>query len=217
MTEKETLILKETQDWVHEKLAGETSGHDWWHIVRVCHSAESIATEEGANTFICIMAALLHDMADEKLNEDPKKADLEVKEWLYAKDLTQEQADHILDITRTISFKGGHGKALTDLEAKIVQDADRLDAIGAIGIARCMAYSGHKGRLIYDPNMTPRENMTQEEYRNGQDTAIMHFYEKLLTLKDRMNTTFGKKLAQQRHEFLLTYLEQFYEEWDGKR
>lgn len=121
-----------------------------------------------------------------------------------------------MTIIDTISFKGGHGKPSTNLEAKIVQDADRLDAIGAIGIARCMVYSGHTGRLIHDPDRLPRETMTVEEYRKD-GTAIMHFYEKLLTLKERMNTAYGRQLAEHRHQVLVSYLDEFYAEWDGLR
>lgn len=217
MNDMQKSILSQTEEWVKAKLAGEASGHDWWHIVRVTNTTKTIAQAEGADLFICQMAALLHDMADEKLNADPQAADQQVVDFLLSKELSEEEVAEILYITRHISFKGGKGEQLQSLSAKIVQDADRLDAIGAIGIARCMAYSGHKGRLIHDPNMKPRENMTQEEYRNGQDTAIMHFYEKLLLLKDHMNTDYGRQLAQQRHNFLETYLDQFYAEWDGLR
>lgn len=123
----------------------------------------------------------------------------------------------IIQIITTMSFKGGGGQPMVSLEGKIVQDADRLDAIGAIGIARCMAYSGSKGRLIHDPTKQPRERLTPDEYRNGQDTAIMHFYEKLLKLKDLMNTDFGRKMAEQRHQYLENFLREFYAEWDGQR
>lgn len=210
-------ILAQTAEWVKAKLADETSGHDWWHIVRVVNTTKTIAEIEGADLFICQMAALLHDMADEKLNVDPKAADQEIVDFLQSKDLSADEIADILYITRHISFKAGKGQKLTSLSARIVQDADRLDAIGAIGIARCMAYSGHKGRLIHDPERQARTNLTVEQYRNGQDTAIMHFYEKLLLLKDDMNTDFGRQLAQQRHQFLELYLEEFYAEWDGLR
>ena len=177
--------------------------------------AKSIAEKEGANLFICQMAALLHDIADEKLNES-EEAGLElVREWLNKQQIDETIKNQILEIVRTISFKGGHGPKLTTLEAKVVQDADRLDAIGAIGIARCFTYAGAKGHLMYDPHLPPRESMSKEEYRHGESTAINHFYEKLLKLKDLMNTDEGYRLAEERHRFMEDYLRQFFSEWDG--
>ncbi|MDO5365767.1 MAG: HD domain-containing protein [Streptococcus dysgalactiae] len=216
MTEKEAQLLAQAEAWVKEKLAADASGHDFWHVNRVCRLAKIIAQEEEGDVFICQLAALLHDMADDKLNADPKKARQDILTWLAGHDVSQKQSDQVMTIIDTISFKGGHGKPLTNLEAKIVQDADRLDAIGAIGIARCMAYSGHTGRLIHDPDRLPRETMTVEEYRQD-GTAIMHFHEKLLTLKERMNTTYGRQLAEHRHQVLVSYLDEFYAEWDGLR
>lgn len=216
MTEKEAQLLAQAEAWIKEKLAADASGHDFWHVIRVCLLAKIIAQEEEGDVFICQLAALLHDMADDKLNDDPKKAHQDILTWLADHDVSQKQSDQIMTIIDTISFKGGHGKPLTSLEAKIVQDADRLDAIGAIGIARCMAYSGHTGRLIHDPDELPRETMTVEEYRKD-GTAIMHFYEKLLTLKNRMNTAYGRQLAEHRHQVLVSYLDEFYAEWDGLR
>ncbi|MCB2837171.1 HD domain-containing protein [Streptococcus dysgalactiae subsp. dysgalactiae] len=216
MTEKEAQLLAQAEAWIKEKLAADASGHDFWHVIRVCLLAKIIAQEEEGDVFICQLAALLHDMADDKLNDDPKKAHQDILTWLADHDVSQKQSDQIMTIIDTISFKGGHGKPLTSLEAKIVQDADRLDAIGAIGIARCMAYSGHTGRLIHDPDKLPRETMTVEEYRKD-GTAIMHFYEKLLTLKNRMNTAYGRQLAEHRHQVLVSYLDEFYAEWDGLR
>ncbi|MGT2924594.1 HD domain-containing protein [Streptococcus caviae] len=209
-------ILTNTHQFVKETLSGEASGHDWWHIVRVAKTALTIAKSEGADLFICEMAALLHDMADSKLF-DEAKALAEVKDFLSQQGLTADQIDQITNIMMGISYKGGHNTAQLSLEGQVVQDADRLDAIGAIGIARTMAYSGNKGRLIHDPSKQPRENLTLEDYRKGEDTAIMHFYEKLLKLKDLMNTKEGKHLAQGRHEFMGSYLQQFYAEWDGER
>lgn len=164
------------------------------------------------------MAALLHDIADEKLNPSQEAGLKKVHDFLASQELEREQTEQIMTIIANISFKGGKKSDQTlSLEGKIVQDADRLDAIGAIGIARTMAYSGNKGRPIHDPSMKPRENLTYEDYRKGQDTAIMHFYEKLLKLKDLMNTAEGKRLAQGRHQFMLNYLEQFDAEWDGEK
>ncbi|MGT2929020.1 HD domain-containing protein [Streptococcus dentasini] len=209
-------ILASTRRFVKDTLAGEASGHDWWHIARVTKTALTIARAEGANLFICEMAALLHDMADSKLFDEDKALD-EVENFLTEQGLSQAQITEITSIMTGISYKGGHNSAELSLEGKVVQDADRLDAIGAIGIARTFVYSGNKGRLIHDPNMKPRENLSLEDYRKGKDTAIMHFYEKLLKLKNLMNTTEGTRLAQGRHEFMETYLQQFYAEWEGER
>jgi uncharacterized protein len=160
---------------VREKLAADSSGHDWWHIYRVVQNAKTIAREENADPFVCELAALLHDMADEKLNADEAAAMRELERWLEAR-VEPEISAHVLEIIATMSFKGGMRPPMRTLEGKVVQDADRLDAIGAVGIARVFAYSGWKARPIHDPSMAPRENMTAEEYRNGKDTAINHFY-----------------------------------------
>lgn len=210
-------IIAKTSNWVRQELSNDTSGHDWFHIERVAKLAKVIAIKEDADLFICEMAALLHDMIDDKLVSDTSQALQDVKNWLSLCQLEKNQEDAIISIITSISYKGGHGNPITSLEAKVVQDADRLDAIGAIGIARCMAYSGYKGRLIHDPTKHARENLTFEEYRNGQDTAIMHFYEKLLKLKDLMNTDYAKLLANRRHQFMESYLEEFYLEWEGKK
>ena len=153
--------------------------------MRVTNNAVEIATQEQADVFICELAALLHDIADGKLNENEEVGLQKVEQWLQNHQASDAEIAHVLDIISTMSFKGGHQqKNVSTLEGQIVQDADRLDAIGAIGIARAMAYSGHIGRPIHDPDLQPRENMTLEEYRAGKSSAIMHFYEKLLKLKD---------------------------------
>ncbi|MDO4431889.1 MAG: HD domain-containing protein [Aerococcaceae bacterium] len=210
-------ILEQARSYAYQTLHEESSGHDWWHIVRVTNTALEIARQENANLFICELAALLHDVADAKLNESEAAGLQKVSQWLDAHQVALDDAKHVLHIIANMSFKGGHHLAepLT-LEGQIVQDADRLDAIGAIGIARAMCYSGHTGRPIHDPAKMPRETLTVDEYRSGNDTAIMHFYEKLLKVKDRMNTRYAKQLAAKRHQFLEVYLEQFYCEWDGK-
>ncbi|MGT2754528.1 HD domain-containing protein [Streptococcus ovis] len=216
MTESE--ILQKTAHYVEEKLTGEGSGHDWWHIVRVRQMAERLAVEEGANSFICEMAALVHDLADEKVAGSEEAGLAEVHRLLDSLGLSDHQTQEILMIIQGISYKGGTLRDVPlTLEGKIVQDADRLDAIGAIGIARTMVFSGHKQRPIHDPQVAVREQMTLEEYRSNQGTAISHFYEKLLKLKDLMNTETAKRLAQGRHEFLESYLEQFYAEWEARR
>ncbi|HEL0712333.1 TPA: HD domain-containing protein, partial [Streptococcus equi subsp. zooepidemicus] len=186
-------------------------------MVRVTKTALTISKEEGADDFICEMATLLHDVANEKLNASEAEGFAKLINFLDSQSLPVEMTEEILTIIQGISFKGGHNQVELPLEGRVVQDADMLDALGAIGIARTMAYSGNKGRLIHDPNKQARENMTLEEYCNGEDTAIMHFYEKLLKLKDLMNTETGKRLAEQRYQFMLDYLEQFYAEWEGER
>lgn len=209
-------ILEATCHFVKNALEHETSGHDWWHIVRVTKTALTIAEKEKADTFICEMAALLHDMADSKLTDEATGL-AQVRCFLNEQGVPASTIKEILSIMQGISYKDGHNPVKLSLAGQIVQDADRLDAIGAIGVARTMAYSGNKGRLIHDPAMKSRENITLEDYRNGEDTAIMHFYEKLLKLKDLMNTAEGKRLAQGRHQFMLNYLEQFDAEWDGEK
>ncbi|TCD46011.1 HD domain-containing protein [Streptococcus sp. X16XC17] len=218
MTEKEEQILHQTEQFVQEKLTGEASGHDWWHIGRVRNLAKRIATEEGADSFVCQLTALLHDIADEKIAGTEEAGLAQVQAWLDEQEVEHSVQETVLHIIKHMSYKGGTQLDVQlTLEGQVVQDADRLDAIGAIGIARTMAFSGNKGRLIHDPNLTVRENMTLEEYRSGKDTAILHFYEKLLKLKELMNTETAKKLAAERHVFLENYLEQFYAEWEGKR
>lgn len=218
ITDRQAKILQEARDFVYAELKDEMSGHDWWHIVRVTNNAVEIATQEQADVFICELAALLHDIADGKLNENEEVGLQKVEQWLQNHQASDAEIAHVLDIISTMSFKGGHQqKNVSTLEGQIVQDADRLDAIGAIGIARAMAYSGHIGRPIHDPDLQPRENMTLEEYRAGKSSSIMHFYEKLLKLKDLMNTDYAKQLAIGRHHFLEEYLEQFYAEWDAKK
>lgn len=209
--------LQIAADYVEEKLVGEGSGHDWWHIVRVRNMAARIAQAEGGNHFICQMAALLHDLADEKVAGSEAAGLREVKNLLETLELSKEQVAEIMEIVSGISYKGGHNHRVLSLEGQIVQDADRLDALGAIGIARTMAYSGNKNRIIHDPTLPIREQMSLEEYRAQKGSAITHFYEKLLKLKDLMNTQTARKIAQGRHEFLEIYLKQFYAEWDGER
>ncbi|EIT86826.1 HD domain-containing protein [Fictibacillus macauensis ZFHKF-1] len=210
-------VLEAATSYVKEELAGEGSGHDWWHIYRVEQLAITLATEEGADLFICRLAALLHDVADEKLNESEEAGMKKVADWLALHAVDPEQAQHVLSIIQGMSFKGGGGQIMPTLEGKIVQDADRLDALGAVGIARTFQYSGNRGQLIYDPDLPVRVTMTKEEYRNGRSTAINHFYEKLLKLKEHMNTDYGKKLAEERHAYMETFLKTFYAEWDGKK
>ena len=209
--------IKAMEQYAKRVLDSDTSGHDWSHIERVVNATKTIANAEGADLFICEAAALLHDVIDDKIVKDPADALKELNKFLTSIEVTPEEIEAIESIITRMSFKNHQEKQDLSLEGKVVQDADRLDAIGAIGIARVMCYSGSTGRPIHHPNMKPRENLTPEEYRNGESTAIMHFYEKLLKLKDLMNTKYGNELAKGRHEFLEMYLEQFYAEWEGKR
>ena len=215
---KEENILLEVATYVEQKLSGEGSGHDWWHIVRVRNMAKNLALAEGGDSFICQLAALVHDLVDDKLVADEGLALTEVRDLLTRLGVRSDQTDQVLAIIQAISYKGGNQNHLVlSLEGQIVQDADRLDAMGAIGIARTMAYSGYHGRVIHDPEVAVRQNMTLEEYRSHQGTAITHFYEKLLLLKDLMNTKTAQELAKRRHAFMEAYLEQFFAEWDGQR
>ncbi|MFC5446919.1 HD domain-containing protein [Paenibacillus aestuarii] len=210
-------ILQAAEALVKEKLERDSSGHDWWHIYRVVQTTKRIAAMEGADSFVCELAALLHDVADEKLNPDPAAAQRELEHWLAASGTPAAQVQHVLEIISTMSFKGGARPPMRTLEGQVVQDADRLDAIGAVGISRVFAYSGWKGRPIHDPSVTVREHMTEAEYRSGNDTAINHFYEKLLKLKELMNTAYARKMAEERHNFMEQYLTQFYAEWEGEK
>ncbi|MEC1696330.1 HD domain-containing protein [Schinkia azotoformans] len=209
-------LIEEATAFVRSELENEASGHDWWHIARVTKMAKHIAEQEGADVFICEMAALLHDIADEKLNKGGEEAGLKrVKDWLEVHQADNETINTIIEIISTMSFKGGNHPPMTTLEGKVVQDADRLDAIGAIGIARTFAYAGAHGDLIYDPAIHPREKMTKEEYRAVKTTAVNHFYEKLLKLKNLMNTDTAKEMAEARHQLMEDFLQKFYHEWEG--
>lgn len=209
-------LIEEATAFVRSELENEASGHDWWHIARVTKIAKHIAQHEGADVFLCEMAALLHDIADEKLNAGGEEVGLQrVKEWLEVHHVDQVTIDSIIEIISTMSFKGGNRPPMTTLEGKVVQDADRLDAIGAIGIARTFAYAGAHGDLIYDPDIQPREKMTKEEYRTEKSTAVNHFYEKLLKLKNLMNTNTAKEMAEARHQLMEDFLQKFYHEWEG--
>lgn len=210
MLKEESLQLIEKK--VREKLKQEKTGHDWFHVERVLKTALEISEQEQTDDFIVAVAVLLHDVIDDKVVKDEKKALKEVCAWMQEAEISGENQAHILEIIQTISFKGGNEKKLATTEAKVVQDADRLDAIGAIGIARCFTYAGSKGDVIDDPELPVRTNMTVEEYRRAPSTAINHFYEKLLKLKEKMNTTAGIKEAERRHAFMEQFLKEFYRE-----
>ncbi|WP_369899895.1 HD domain-containing protein [Bacillus manliponensis] len=207
--------IQETILFVKNILQNDASGHDWYHIERVHKLAVALNEKEGGNRFIIEMAALLHDVADEKLNESEEAGMKKVTGWLKGLEIEQSDLDQIVHIIANMSYKGGHGGKVETLEGKIVQDADRLDALGAIGIARTFAYGGAKGRLMYDPKVPPREEMTKEEYRKSNDPSLNHFYEKLLKLKDLMNTEAGKTEAEVRHRYMEEFIEQFMKEWNA--
>ena len=211
-------VIKNTVDFVKKTLADDSSGHDWWHIYRVWMLAKHIGKEEKADLFVVELGALLHDIADYKFHDgDDEIGGKVTEEWLLSQEVDKEIVNSVKHIVDNVSFKGNRGETkIKSLEGKVVQDADRLDAIGAMGIARCFAYGGAKGRQIYDPDIKPNLDMSKEDYKKHKGTQINHFYEKLLLLKDLMNTQTGKKMAQKRHEFMLTYLDEFYSEWDGK-
>ncbi len=214
LTTLQKTIIKTTEEQISEKFNSEGSGHDWQHIFRVLKTARLIHSKEGGNLFIIEMGALLHDIADWKFyNGDMKIGPQKALEFLEQFDIPNSEKDAIVDIVANISFKGIAKKndKLT-FDGQIVQDADRLDAIGAVGIARVFAYSGYKNRPIYDPSKKPINHQDSESYFKNDNTAINHFYEKLLLLKDLMNTDYAKELAEERHKFMLAYLEQFYSE-----
>jgi uncharacterized protein len=210
-------ILEGAEQYVRHELGGDSSGHDWWHIERVRRTAIHIAQVENADRFVCELAALLHDVADEKLAGSEEAGMRKVRDWLSKEQVEEADAAHVLEIIATMSFKGGKGTPMRTLEGQVVQDADRLDALGAVGIGRTFAYSGAKGQLMYDPNLPARESMTKEQYRNEKSTAINHFPEKLFKLKERMNTAYARQLAEDRHRFMEEFVSRFLEEWEGKR
>ncbi|MED3563341.1 HD domain-containing protein [Bacillus xiapuensis] len=210
-------IIEQTKKFVQIELGEDATGHDWFHVDRVRRNALYINEQEKlGDPFIIEMAALLHDIPDEKLNETAEKGEAKLDGFLKAIELSEEDKKQIKKIIASISFKGGRKVELESFEAKTVQDADRLDAIGAIGIARVFAYGGKKGQQIYDPSYQIREEMTIDEYRKGKSTSINHFYEKLLKLKDLLNTETAKKMAEGRHQMMERFLEQFYQEWNGQ-
>jgi uncharacterized protein len=219
MNKKE--IINNTIHFVKETLKGTESGHDWFHIERVYRNALLISSDEKANEFIVVLAALLHDIADAKFNNgDEAVGPQKAYEFLITQQIDQEIITHIVNIVKHISFKNSlskNEKTFYSNELNIVQDADRLDAIGAIGIARCFNYGGFKNREIYNPKIEPNLNMTKEEYKNSSAPTLNHFYEKLLLLKDTMNTKAGARIALNRHRFMEEFLEQFHAEWEGRK
>jgi uncharacterized protein len=212
-------IVKQTAEHVRALLADDSSGHDWWHIQRVRQNAAYIAAREGADLFVVDLAALLHDIADWKFHDgDDSLGPRRAGEWLSGLDVDPPTIGHVTDIIAHLSFKGaGVPTPMTTLEGRVVQDADRLDAIGAVGIARTFAYGGHAGQAMADPNVAPRPHDSFEAYKKGRGPTINHFYEKLLLLRDRMNTRTARALAAERHRFMEEFLTRFHAECDGPR
>lgn len=212
-------IILKTIDFVKVSLSAAEGGHDWWHIYRVWKTAKHIAQFEQIDIFVVELGALLHDIADSKFhNGDEEIGPRKAKLFLESLQVENDIIIQVVNIIENISFKGGkHNQKFKSPELDVIQDADRLDALGAIGIARTFNYGGFKGRSIYNPEIKPNLNLTMEEYKNSDAPTLNHFYEKLLLLKDRMNTNTGKKMADERHAFMLGYLDQFYKEWDGEK
>lgn len=212
-------LIDNTILFVKQKLENAEAGHDWFHIERVYKNAILIAQDEVCYIQIVKLGALLHDIADSKFNDGDETVGPKVaRAFLESQKVSEEIIIHVVNIIENISFKGGNfEKKFNSIELEIVQDADRLDAIGAIGIARTFNYGGFKNRQLYNPEIAPKLNMSKEEYKKSEAPTINHFYEKLLLLKDKMNTKTGKQLAQERHKFMELFLSQFYAEWDGEK
>lgn len=209
-------IIQQTADYIRSEFSDDSSGHDWWHIYRVWKNALAICEHEKADSFIVQLAALLHDLDDWKFNETGDETPHRARTWLDSCSVDPAIADNVCEIIMHISYKGaGVENKMKSLEGFIVQDADRLDAIGAIGIGRAFAYGGYKDRMMYDPDAPPQMHASFEEYKNSKSATINHFYEKLLLLKDRMNTQTAKRIAEERHNVMLRFLDQFMLEWEG--
>lgn len=220
MNLSESHSIEATINFVKSQLKDAEGGHDWFHTERVYKNASLIAKSEPVDTFVVALAALLHDIADSKFNNGDETLGPKIaSEFLMKTNVDSEVIEHVSQIIEHMSFKNSFDleRSFTSNEMKVVQDADRLDAIGAIGIARCFNYGGFKNRPIYNPDIRPNLNMTKTEYKSSEAPTINHFYEKLLLLKDQMHTKTGRRLAEQRHQFMKLYLKQFFEEWEGKQ
>ncbi len=216
----DTALIDSTIDFVKQTLAHAEGGHDWWHVYRVWKLSKTIAHGENeANMLVVELGALLHDIADAKFHDGDETIGSKLaSDFLKSKQVEKDIIDRVLNIIQNISFKNSFESSTTQsIELNIVQDADRLDAMGAIGVARTFNYGGFKNREIYNPNIKPETFLTKEAYKNSITPTINHFYEKLLLLKDKMTTSTGKQLAIQRHRFMETYLKEFFDEWNGKR
>jgi len=214
---KQEQIIRNTTEFIKKEFANETSGHDWWHIYRVWKDSIELAKQEKCDLFIVEMAALLHDLSDFKFIEKEEGKN-KIIAWLKKQELDSEQIERILEVVEDISFKGAESESkIRSREAAVVQDADRLDAIGAVGIARAFAYGGKVGRPLYDPSVKATMHKSFEDYKkHGNSSTVNHFYEKLLLLGDRLNTESAKKVAEKRHKYMEQFLDEFYKEWEGK-
>lgn len=217
MTENQNTKIDSTIQFVKKHLKDAEGGHDWWHIYRVWKTSGKIAKEESADEYVVQLAALLHDIADSKFhNGNEEIGPQTAKDFLVKLEINKEVIDHVVDIIKHMSYKNTFEKAtFNSLELDIVRDADRLDAIGAIGIARTFNYGGHIGSELYNPDIKSIKYKSKQEYKNSNSPTINHFYEKLLLLKDMMKTTTGKKLAEDRHRYMQSFLDEFYGEWEG--
>jgi uncharacterized protein len=214
---KESKIIEEVKAEIKKQFEGEGTGHDWWHMVRVVNNALTIGRKENANLFLVELAAWLHDIGDHKFHKETDAQERLITQILDDVGLKKEIQKEILAIVASVSYKGAKVETLpSSLEGQVVQDADRLDAIGAIGIARAFAFGGNKERLLYHPEQPPVMHNDFEAYKNDKGHTINHFYEKLLLLKERMQTSTGKKMAEDRHVYMESFLSQFYKEWEGK-
>lgn len=210
-------IIENTKKFVKNKLENEGSGHDWYHIERVYNLAKYLGEEEGGDSYIIELAALLHDIEDWKFSKDNESETNVIENFLLSEGVREEDILKITDIIKSLSFKGGVVSSKQNtIEGMIVQDADRLDAMGAIGIARTFTYGGYKGNLIYDPNIKPMEFKSLDEVKNKKNHTINHFYEKLFKLKDLMNTKKGKELGEKRHRVMKEFVDEFLCEWNYK-
>lgn len=209
--------IQDTITYVKQELKNAEGGHDWWHIERVWKSAKHIAKTEQVDLLVVELSALLHDIADSKFHDgDESIGPQKARAFLHTLEIEDNVINHVIRIIENISFKGGkEAQTFQSTELDVVQDADRLDALGAIGIARTFNYGGFKNREIYNPTIPSDLNMTKEEYKKSTAPSINHFYEKLLLLQELMNTATGKAMAAKRHQFMESYLEQFYSEWEG--
>jgi uncharacterized protein len=218
MTTSEHDLPRRAEALARERMHGDGSGHDWWHVERVRRTALRLAREEGADALVVELAALLHDVWDHKLHGgDASVAPREVYGWLLAEGAAEPLAQHVAEIVRDLSFKGaGVPTPMRTREGAVVQDADRLDAMGAVGIGRAFAFGGSRGRPMHDPDSLPEHHASFPAYSASQGSTLNHFPEKLLLLRDRMNTAAGRRLAEARHRFMEEFLRRFLEEWDGR-
>ena len=212
-------LIDNTIQFVKQQLENAEGGHDWFHMERVYKNAVLIAKEENCDAVVVQLGALLHDIADSKFHDGDETVGPRVaRAFLESENVAEKTIQHVIHIIENISFKGGNfEKKFNSIELDVVQDADRLDALGAIGIARTFNYGGFKNRTLYDPEIQPNLNMNKEEYKNSESPTLNHFYEKLLLLKDKMNTETGKKIALERHHYMEAFLSQFYAEWNGEK